>query len=75
MYRGREELYAGFWWGDLREEVHLEDPRIDGWMDLQEVGCGAWTGSITSGQGLVAGTCECVNEPSGTIKVGNYVTS
>jgi hypothetical protein len=22
--------YAGFWWGNLRERDHLEDPRIDG---------------------------------------------
>ena len=34
-------------------------------MDLQEVGCGDmdW---IEKGQ--VAGTCECGNEPSGSIK-------
>jgi hypothetical protein len=22
-------MYAGFWWGNLRERDHLQDPRID----------------------------------------------
>jgi len=24
-------VYAGFWWGNLRERNHLEDPGVD-WM-------------------------------------------
>jgi len=27
---GRAKVYAGFWWGNLRERGHLEDPGIDG---------------------------------------------
>jgi hypothetical protein len=27
---GRGEVYPGFWWGNLRERDHLEDPDIDG---------------------------------------------
>jgi len=27
---GRSEVYTGFWWGDLRERVHLEDPGLNG---------------------------------------------
>jgi hypothetical protein len=43
-------------------------------IDLQEVGWGAWTGLIwlmigTGG----AGSCECGNEPSGTIKRGEFL--
>jgi len=29
MY-GERRRYTGFWWGNLREEDHLEDPGIDG---------------------------------------------
>ena len=28
--RGRGEAYAGFWWGNLRERDHLEEPCVDG---------------------------------------------
>jgi hypothetical protein len=38
------EVHTGFWWGNLREENHLEDLGIDGRddikMDIQEVGWG-----------------------------------
>ena len=27
---GRGEVYKGFWWGNLRERDHLEDPDVDG---------------------------------------------
>jgi hypothetical protein len=27
--RGRGEAYTGFWWGNLRERDHLENPGID----------------------------------------------
>jgi hypothetical protein len=38
-------------------------------MNLQEVGCGDmdWIG-LAQGKRQVAGTCECGNEPSGSIK-------
>jgi len=29
-HMGRVEAYTGFWWGNLRERDHLEDPGIDG---------------------------------------------
>jgi hypothetical protein len=26
---GREKVHTGFWWGNLRERDHLEDPTVD----------------------------------------------
>jgi hypothetical protein len=31
---GGEEGHTGFWWGNLRERDHLEDPGIDGMIIL-----------------------------------------
>jgi hypothetical protein len=43
---GRGEVHAGFWWGNLREEDHLEDPNVNEMLILkwiyQEVG---WWGA------------------------------
>ena len=39
-------------------------------MDVQEVG--VWTGSSWLRIGQVAGTCECGNEPSGSIKCEEF---
>jgi hypothetical protein len=44
-------VYTGFWWGNLRDRDHLEVPGVK-WEDnikmyLQEVGWGAWTGSMS----------------------------
>jgi hypothetical protein len=32
---GRGEVHAGFWWGNLREIDHLEDPGTDGRIVLR----------------------------------------
>ena len=32
---GRGEVYAGFWWGNLRERDHLGDPGLDGKIILR----------------------------------------
>jgi hypothetical protein len=36
-YGGGEEAYAVFWWGNLRERYHLEDPGLDGRIILKWV--------------------------------------
>jgi hypothetical protein len=31
---GTGEVHVGFWWGNLRERDHLEDPDLGGMVDL-----------------------------------------
>jgi len=46
---GRGEVYTGFWWGNLRERDHFEDPHVDGRVILRFIfrrwDVGVWTGS------------------------------
>jgi hypothetical protein len=72
-YGGEERYVSAFWWGNLRERDHLEDPSIDGrlmlrWIFRKWKG-GAWTGSCW----LTIGTGECGNEPSGSKKCGEFL--
>jgi hypothetical protein len=74
---GRAEVYTGFWWGKLKERRdHLEDLGVDGRMVLRWIfrkwDVGAWTGFMWLRMGQVAGTRECGNEPSGSIKYGEF---
>jgi hypothetical protein len=43
-------MYTEFWWGNLKEGGHWEDPGMDGRitikMHLQDMGWEAWAGSI-----------------------------
>ena len=32
---GKRDVYTGFWWGNLRERDHWEDPGIDGKIILK----------------------------------------
>ena len=50
MYGEREEVYTGFWWGNLKERDHLEDPSVGGRIILRWIfrtwDVGVWTGSM-----------------------------
>jgi hypothetical protein len=46
---GGVEVYTRFWWGNLSERDHLEDPGVDGRIILRWIfrkWDGAWTGLI-----------------------------
>jgi hypothetical protein len=36
-WTGRAKMYTRFWWGELRERDHLEDPGVDGRVILRWV--------------------------------------
>jgi hypothetical protein len=42
-------------------------------MDLREIGLGMWIGFIGLRIGQVAGSCEHGNEPSDSIKCGEFL--
>jgi hypothetical protein len=47
---GRGEAYTGFWWGNLRERDHFENPGVDGMIIpkfiVKKWDKEAWTGLI-----------------------------
>jgi len=47
---GRQKVYTGFWWGNLRERDHFEDPGLGEIIILRWIVRkgeeGAWTGLI-----------------------------
>jgi hypothetical protein len=30
-------IFTGFWWGNLRERVHVEDPGLDGMVIVRRI--------------------------------------
>jgi hypothetical protein len=66
----RREKCRRFWWESPKERDDLEDQGVGGKMGSEWIlgilawGCGLY--STGSGQGPVAGCCECGDEPSGS---------
>jgi hypothetical protein len=58
MYGG-DVAYTGFWWGNLRERGHLEDPGVVGRIILRWIfmkwDLGMWTGLTWLGVGTGVG--------------------
>ena len=72
---GREKVYTGFWWGNLMERDRVEEPSVDGRIILQLFpkkwhGVMEWIERAQDRQ--MAGSCECGNEPSVSIKCGKF---
>jgi hypothetical protein len=55
---GGRGLHTGFWWGNLRQRDHFEDPDIDGGIILIQIfkrwDRRTWTGLIRLRTGTVA---------------------
>jgi len=70
----QEEVYTGFWWGNLRESDHLKDLGVYSRIKLKWV-FKKWNTALGldwfgSGYGQLTGSCEWGNEPSTSIKCG-----
>jgi len=75
--RMEERCIEGLCGGKLNKRDNLKDPGIDlriilRWIFMKR-NVGVWTGSSWLGTGQVAGTCECGNEPSNSIKCWEFL--
>jgi hypothetical protein len=45
---GEDDVHISFWWGELREGHHLENPDKEGRIILQLI-CKTWDGRVWTG--------------------------
>jgi hypothetical protein len=66
-------MHTEFWWRNLREGDHLEDPGVDGGIILKWIAKGHGLEFFGSAKGKVKGcSCESGNEPSDSIKCRKF---
>ena len=61
--------YTGFWWGNLRERGRLGDPGVDGRIILRLI----FRRCDVGGMDWIELDQECGNEPSVSIKCGEFL--
>jgi hypothetical protein len=73
------EVYTGFWWGNLRERDHLDDPDVDGRIILRRIfrnrdwGGMDWIHLAQDRDRWHAGCYKCGNEIFCSIKFGEFL--
>ena len=75
--KGEERGCIGSWWGNRRERDHWGDLGVDGWKILEWISrrwdVGIWTGLGWPWIETGGGPLECGNEPSGSVKCGEFL--
>jgi len=70
-------VYTGFWWGNLRERDHMEEPDVYRRIILRwifrKLMSGLGLDRSGSEWGQVAGSCEFGNEPSLSTKCREFL--
>jgi len=73
---GEDRVCVGSWWGNRREGDHWGDLGVGVWIILGWISrrwdVGIWTGLVWPWIEL-ADACECGNEPSGSVKCGEFL--
>jgi len=67
----------GCWWGNRRETDHWGDLDVDGWIIFGRISrrweVVIWTGLSWPRIETGVGACELGNEPSGSVKCGEFL--